>query len=455
MPSSPKGAHSLRHLHILRALRNDPLVAHPDFVRLWSGMAVSRIGSQISLVAIPLYAVLALGATPLEMGILTAAAGVPRLLVGFFAGAWVDRTRRWPLMLAADIGRAMAVMTVPLAAFLGMESFGLLVAVEVIVGLLSVFFSAAWTPYLPNLIGRAHLASANSKMAATNSVAQVAGPSLAGALVGALGGPVTLLIDALSYGWSAILIGRIRFREPAPDPRVGGRSLMREMHDGPRVLVASPLLRAMTGSHATIVLAGYAFLAVYPLYMVNTLDLSARGVGLVYASGGVGALLGSLATTTVIHRIGTGSTIVWSATLFGVFGVTIPLAVLAPGYALQLVVFAEFAQWMMLVIFEITEVSLRQAVTPDHLLGRIAASNMVLVSGLQSIGAMIGGVLGEVIGVQEALLIGVAGMFCAGAWVFWSPIRAIGEMPSEPDPTLDQAKLSPAGRVPIGGIDNT
>lgn len=184
------------------------------------------------------------------------------------------------------------------------------------------------------------------------------------------------------------------------------------------MLISSALVRSLTGSHATIILAGYVFLTVYPLYMLNTLDLSARGVGLVYAAGGVGALAGSVITTSMLKKLGTGSAIVWSATLFGVFGLTVPLAVLVPQYALPLVVFAEFAQWMMLVVFQIGEGSVRQAITPDHLLGRVAASDQVLTAGLQPVGALLGGVLGEIIGIQATLLVGVAGMFCAGAWVY-------------------------------------
>ena len=436
-------------------LFSDPLWRHADFMRLWSGKAISQVGTELSLVAIPLYAVLSLDATPLQVGVLAAAAGVPRLLLGFVAGAWVDRLRRKPIMIATDIGRALAIATIPIAALLGLESFILLVLVELITGLLSIFFSAAWTPYLPGLVGRANLTSANSKMGASNSVAQVAGPSLAGTLIGVIGAPFTFVIDACSYVWSAIFIGRIEQPEPPPRPHHGNRSLVREIRQGIHVLVSSPILRALTGSHATIILGGYIFLAVYPLFMVDALGLSARGVGLVFASGGIGALVGSVVTPAMVRRAGTGSTIVWSATLFGVFGLTVPMAVLAPDHALPLVVFAEFAQWMMLVMFNITSGSLRQALTPDHLLGRVVASDHVLANGLQPVGAFLGGVLGQVIGVQEALLIGVGGMFCAGAWVYWSPIRAIGELPTEPDASLDReiaprAHLSPAGNGPTG-----
>jgi predicted MFS family arabinose efflux permease len=431
-------------------IRQDHLWSHRDFVRLWSGRAISQFGTQVSLVAIPLYAVLALDAGPLQMGLLAAGAGIPRLLLGLVAGAWVDRLRRKPIMLATDLGRALTMAIIPLAALLGMASLELLIAVEVIMGLLTVVYQAAWVPYLPGLIGRGHLASANSKMIASNSVAQVAGPSLAGTLVGVLGAPVTFVLDAASYLWSALFISRIEHSEELPTVTTTQRSLYREVRYGIRVLLMSPLLRALTGSHATIILAGHLFLAIYPLYMLNTLGLSAKGVGLVYAAGGIGGLVGSLITSATLRRAGTGPTIVWSAVLFGMFGVAIPLAVLVPAYALPLVLFAEFAQWMVLVIFQIAEGSLRQAVTPNHLLGRVAASDQVLANGLQPIGAFVGGVLGQVFGVQEALLIGVGGMFCAGAWVYWSPVREIGAMPTEPDPTLDASANGRAAGELIG-----
>lgn len=168
-------------------------------MRLWSGRAISQFGTQISLIAIPLYAALSLDASPFEMGLLSAAADAPRLLLGLIAGAWVDRLRRKPIMIVTDIGRALAIATIPIAALLNRESLELLIVVELIAGLLSIFFQVAWMPYLPGLVGRTHLASANSKMIASNSVAQVAGPSLAGALIGVFGAPLAFTIDALSY----------------------------------------------------------------------------------------------------------------------------------------------------------------------------------------------------------------------------------------------------------------
>lgn len=436
MPSSSSGSSSptRKFLRFHRFVPpNDPLWHDSDFAWLWSGKAVSQFGTQISLIAIPLYAAIALSASPFEMGLLSAAAGMPRLLLGFVAGAWVDRLRRKPIMVATDIGRAVVIGTIPLAAVLGMESFALLLAVEAVAGLLTVFFQAAWTSYVPGLVGRTQLTGANSKIEASNSIAQAAGPSLAGTLVGIVGGPVTLLIDGASYLASALLISRIEHTECQPSSPESRRSLVQEVKEGASVLLRSPSLRALTGSHATIILAGYIFLSIYPLYMLDILELSPRGVGFVFAAGGAGAFVGSIVTVGIMRRVGVGHTIVASAILFGGFGVTVILAALIPECALALVMFAEFAQWMMLVIFGISSGSLRQAVTPNRLLGRVAASDQVLASGMQLVGAFLGGLLGQTFGVQPALLIGVVGMFGAGAWVFWSPVRYIRSLPPHPD----------------------
>lgn len=181
---------------------------------------------------------------------------------------------------------------------------------------MTIFFQAAWISYLPGLVGRPQLAAANSKVEASNSIAQAAGPSIAGTLVGLIGASFTLAIDALSYLTSAALITRIDVDEPKPGSTSARHSLMCEVRDGLGVLLSSPSLRALTGSHSTIILAGYVFLAIYPLYMLDILGLSPTSVGFVYAAGGVGAFVGSLVTTAVMRRVGVGATIVWSAALF-------------------------------------------------------------------------------------------------------------------------------------------
>ncbi|MGN6032701.1 MAG: MFS transporter, partial [Thermomicrobiales bacterium] len=192
-------------------------------------------------------------------------------------------------------------------------------------------------------------------------------------------------------------------------------------------------------------LAGYIFLGVYVLYMKDDLHLSDLGVGLVFAAGGVGAVIGSLLAAPLASRFGSGRTIVWSSVAFGVGGVTVPLAILVPDHALPLVVFAEFAQWLALLVFNTNRLALRQALTPDRLQGRVAATSQVLTMGMQPIGSLLGGIIGSVWSVQAALVVGVVGMFLAFLFVWFSPTREIHDLPAEPDPSL----LRAANAIPV------
>ncbi len=403
---------------------SDSLWHNPNFRQLWMAESISQLGHQITPVAIPLLAALTLGATPFQMGLLTASSGIPVLLFGFVAGAWVDRVRRKPIMLATDIGRALVLMAIPVAALLDVISIPLLIAVSFLVGCQSVLFNAAYVSILPGLVRRDQLADANGKLYASMSVAQVAGPALAGTLVGWLTAPVVIVINALTYLGSGAFIRGIAHDESTTSlaPR---QHILREVSEGFRALIGSSVLRAISFSSATINLAGWVFLAVYVLYMTEDLELSATGVGLVFAAGGVGSLIGSVLAPRCSQRFGIGPTMVWAAILFGVFGLAVPIAIFVPSHALPLVVLAELMQWLTLIVFNVLGLSLRQTLTPNHLLGRVAASSQVLSLGMMPIGSLLGGAIGSIWSVQAALLVGVAGMFVAAAWVIWSPVRSI------------------------------
>ena len=338
-------------------------------------------------------------------------------------------------MMAMDIGRALVLLAIPIAAWLDVLNIPLLVAVSFLVCAQSVVFNAAYVSILPSLVQRSEFSDANGKLYASMSVAQVAGPAAAGSLVALISAPVVIIFKSITYLGSAWFIRRIQAVEVIA-PGTVGRHLTREVREGFTALFTSPVLRAISLSSATINLAGWMFLAVYVLYMADDLGLSATGVGLVFASGGVGALIGSALAPPVSRRFGVGPTLVWSAVGFGVFGLTVPLAILVPAYALPLVIFAELMQWMTLVVFNVIALSLRQSLTPNRLLGRVAASNQVLAQGMMPIGSFLGGVVGSLVSVQAALLTGVAGMFLAAAWVWFSPVIDVHEMPAEPDETL-------------------
>lgn len=420
-----------------RAGRRSALWRNRDFLNLWSSSSISQIGAQLGLMAVPLIAALAMDASPMQMGILTAAGGVPRLLLGFIAGTWVDRLPRRPIMIWTDIGRAVTFAVVPVAALTDRLTFELLLAVAVAGGAQSVFFDAAWAATMPSLVDRKDLADANGKLMTTYSLAQISGPALAGTLIAWLSGPMVMWIQAATFALSGWFITRIRGGRARPEQSAHDEpDFWRELREGLHALFASRVVRPLTTSMAVLNLGGYIFLSVYVLYMTDDLGLSSRGVGAVFATGGVGSLLGSVVAAPLANRIGVGRSILWSAIGFGVFGLLVPLAMLAPSIALPLVIVAEFSQWGTLQIFNVNRFSLRQALTPDRLMGRVSASSTTIIGGMQPIGSLIGGVIGEVFSVQAALLVGVAGMFIAAWWVWDSPVPAIRTLPDHPEDAL-------------------
>lgn len=404
-----------------------------DFLNLWGAETVSQFGSQISLLAIPLIAALSLDATALEMGVLGAAGGLPRLILGFLAGPWVDRHNKRRIMIATDLGRALCIAAIPVCWWLDVISIPLLIAITFIVGVQSVFFNIAYTAIVPTLVERRQLGDAHSKLMASVSLAQAAGPAIAGGLVSLLSAPVVTIINAATYLWSGAFLRKIEAREEAPaEDEV--HHWRKEIMDGFRVLVASPILKATTTTSTLVSLTGNMFLAVYVLYMTDDLGLSSTGVGLVYASGGVGALLGTVVSGWFVRRIGVGQSIVWGAVACGVLGASVPLAILVPAYALPLIVFAEFFQWMALTVHDVNRIALRQALTPNRLQGRIAATTQALYGGAQTGGLLLGGVIGDAFGVRTALIVGIVGMLLASWFVWDSPTRHQFAMPEEPDP---------------------
>lgn len=403
---------------------------HADFLRFWAAESVSQTGTQISVLALPLLAVLVLGASPFEVGVLAAAGSAPSLLVGLFAGVWVDRLRRRPILIAADVGRAALLLTIPLAALVDRLSMGLLYVVALLAGTASVLYNVAYASYLPTLIKRDALVDGNSKLEASRSVAQVAGPGAAGGLIGAVGAPAAIALDAASYLVSALLVWRIRTSEPAPrpqrDPRVG-----RQIGEGLRAVARQPILRALALSAATIEFFAFVFFAVYVLYFTRDLGLTPAAIGVVFAVGGVGALIGALLADSARRWFGPGPAIVGAQLLFGLSGMVIPLAVLFPAIALQMVVVSEFVQWLTIMVVNVNTMSLRQALTPDRVRGRVNATFRFLVGGSQPLGSLLGGVLGGVIGLPWTLVVGEIGMLLAVGWLIRSPLPGLRDIPTE------------------------
>src|SRR5262245_4799512 len=314
--------------------RPGSLLRERNFLKLWAASAISDVGSQVTVVALPLIAALTLQASAWEMGLLSAAGSAPNLLVGLLAGVLVDRLRRRPVLIVTDVGRAILLLAVPLASMAGALRMEILYTVALLTGVLTVMFDIAYLSFLPSLVERERLVEGNSKLEATSSAAQVTGPGLGGLLVGALGAAFAILLDALSFLASAMFIAAMRIREPLPTGAGGRAGMITEIGEGLRVVLTHPVLRVLVGCSATSNLFGRMFLAVYVLYMTRDLGLGPVGVGLVLSTGGVGALVGSLVAERVTSRFGPGPTMTFAQLLFGLTGMAVPLAVLVPQVAL-------------------------------------------------------------------------------------------------------------------------
>lgn len=405
-----------------------------DFLNLWSAETIAQLGHQLGIVAIPLIAALTLRASPLEMGILAAAGQLPRLAVGFFAGAWVDRLRRKPIMIAMNLGRALTYAAIPIGAMLDVLSFPLLLAVALIAGVQAVFFDAAWSAFIPNLVARRELPDANGKLMASMSLAQVAGPAMAGTLIALLTGPMTMGITAVTFAGAGWMLTRIR-KDEARQETAGQAvpNILEEVREGFHELWRSRVVRPLTTSSMMINLGGFMFMAVYVLYMTEDLGLSEQGIGLVFAAGGIGALGASVAAAPLARRLGIGRSILWSAIIFGAANFLVPAAILVPEYALPLVVVSETVAWFGLQVYNVNRFSLRQALTPNHLMGRVASSSITIFGGAQLVGSLLGGVVGQVLSVHAALFVSVGVMLLSVWWIWDSPVPGIVRMPDGPD----------------------
>jgi MFS family permease len=415
------------------------LIRSPDFVKLWVGQSVSELGSEVSFIAIPLAAILTLHADALQIGFLQAAERLPFVVIGLLAGPVVDRVRRRRLMLGSDVGRALAIASVPAAFALHSLTLAQLFVVVVISGVLTVFFDVAYQSYLPSAVGRAQLVEANSKLVATQSVAQIAGPGLGGLLVGAFRAPIALLADAVSFVVSVVSLTSMRAPEPKRVEAEARGRVRSEIAEGLRWVFGQPVLRRIAACTAISNLFTNMMFAVFLLYAVRRLGLSAGEVGLILALGNLGGVLGALTAGRLTARLGVGRVIAGSAFLFGPPSLLIPLAPRSSPFAwwIAALSFTSFAS----VVYNVNQVSLRQAITPDRLQGRLHATMRFLVWGTIPLGSVIGGVLGTTIGLHPTLWVGAIGASFSGVFVLGRVIRSIVSV----DSLITAAPVSEAG----------
>jgi MFS family permease len=451
------------------------LFRHPNYARLWTAATVSLFGTQISQIAIPFIAAVLLNASAGEVGLLTTIEFLPFLLFTLPAGVWVDRYPKKRILVIGDLGRAVMLVSIPIAYALGALTIWQLYVVGFINGLMTVFFDVADQSYLPTILERDELVEGNAKLQISQSSAQILGQPFGGGIVAVLTAPVAVLIDAVSYLGSAALILSIRERartavvgvlrraEPVdavaaltateaddvapssaagvsvgieeatpagqPDDQGGMRQ---QIVDGLRYILRHEYLGNIAATTATSNLFGNIGFAIFPVYAYKVLLLTPAAVGTIGGLGGAGVLLGALVANRVQARIGVGRTIIVAAAATGPVGLLMPLA--TPEVAFWFLSVSLFLAAILNVIYNVSQISLRQAITPEHFLGRMNATMRFLVWGTIPIGSLIGAGLSEVIGVRATIWVSALLSLLAFLPVLFSPVRGIQSIPSgEPE----------------------
>ncbi|HJW22586.1 MAG TPA: MFS transporter [Candidatus Limnocylindrales bacterium] len=401
------------------------------FVRVFSASAISYFGSFITRVALPLAAIYVLGANALGMSAIRSFELVGSLVVGLFAGAWVDRLRRRPIMISADLGRALLLASIPLAAVAGILSLPQLVVVAFLAAILSSFFDTASFAYLPSVVGRARLITANSALSASASAAEVTGFGLSGFLVQLLTAPIAIAIDAASFVISAALLVTIRQPEP-PRPSVAEREpVLREIQVGVREVARSPTLRAIALAHAGNHLLWGVFGTTYLLFATQVVGLGAAAIGVVTAVGGAGSLVGAAAAGRLAGRLGVGG-----AMILGLVGFTLgnALITLAPSGAVLIGGAMLVAQQLFgdasATVHDVLETSVKQAIVDERVLGRVNATIDFVTTITALVGSLGGGILAVAFGLREAMVFGLLGGATAVAFLWFSPVRGLWTIPA-------------------------
>ncbi len=402
---------------------------NPDFLKLWGGETVAFFGLHLSALALPLTAAVSLNATPLEMGILGAMLSAPSLVIGLFAGAWADRLRRRPILLVANLVRAVALGTIPVAALLGVLHIAHLYLVAFTIGCAGIFFMVSYQSYLATLIPRAQLADGNSKLRFSEALAQIAAPSLGGALVQLITAPLTLALSAFAPLASFLAIGQIRAVEPPPAPSDTRRSIWAEIGEGMGTVFGHPILRAVIGWDAVSTFCDSMILAVYVIFITRDLGLLPGALGAIMAVGGPLALVGAMLAGRLVRVLGLGRTLVGALAVAGVGSLLLPLAGGPLALTVALLIGWRALSGVTMAIYGINFYTLMQTVPPIRLQGRVNATARVFIWGAMATGALAGGALGQWLGLRPTLFLAALGMLCAPLGLLLSPVRALREPP--------------------------
>jgi MFS family permease len=412
-------------------------------MRLWSAQAISAFGSRITRTALPIIAITMLGEPESIVALLSSVYLAPGVILALFAGGVVDRNRKRRILIAADVFRAICVASITVAWALDALTIGHLIVVGALVGAASALFTIADVAYLPTLISKRQLAEGNAKIEATEAVAEITGPASAGILIGAFGGPIAVTLDAASYLWSALRLRAIETEEPPPQPTPSAESSTwqseRDLRAGMRAVFGHPHVRPVVTTLVVWSIAGGFFTALYTLFCLRTLGLSALTFGIIVAIGGIGSLLGAMLSRRLVSSIGLGRAMLASAAVSLAGGLLIPLA---DGSRITVLVFLGAHQLIsdcFSVAFVIQAVTLRQTVLPKNILGRANAAVHVCTAGLVPVTALVAGALAEMTSIRTAVWCGV--LIGLLAPIFLWPLRKVSAMP-EPASSTEMTRAS-------------
>jgi MFS family permease len=430
------------------------LWSHPDFVKLWTGQSISEVGSQVSQLAIPWLAAVGLHASPIEFSLLGVFGFLPFILFALPAGVWVDRLRRRQILIVGDASRAVLLALIPILWASGVLQIWHLLVLQFVIGIFTVFFDVAYQSYLPALIEREHLVDGNSKLQLTVSIAQVGGPSLSGGLIAAITAPYAIVADAASFVISTLFMVRMRHREnlPRQDEDVPRPKMWPQVKEGLAWVLGNRTLRAIALCTGTGNFFGQIFFAVLLLYSVRVLHLSSVTLGVAFAIGALGSVVGALSANRVQKWLGVGPAIIAYTVVFSVAPIAIPLA--PRSSPLPLLITGLLLFGFSGVAYNITQVSLRQAITPERLQGRMNAAVRWIIWGTIPLGTLAGGAIGQTVGLHAALWVGAIGGLPVFLWVLLSPVRSIREMPepvSEPTPAQAELEGGVLAGTPLAG----
>jgi MFS family permease len=427
---------------------------HRDFLKLWSAETISQFGSQVSQLALPLVAILILDANAFEVATLYTIEFLPFILFTLPAGVWVDRLPRRPILIAGDFGRALLLGSIPVAYVADVLTIWQLYVVGFCVGICTVFFDVAYQSYLPSLVERDQIIDGNSKLEISRSASQLGGPGLSGGIVELFTAPYAVLLDAVSFVSSGLFLLRIKKEEPpiaAPAEGSAKPSMWTELKEGLRFVLGNPNLRAQAGCTATSNLFSSLAFAIYLVFAVRELGLSAGVIGITFSLGAAGSLVAAFTALRISRRFGIGPTTIVVA---AAFGPSMLLVAFAPegNDAIPLLVVSQLVFGFTVVVYNIIQVSYRQAICPPRLQGRMNSVMRFIVWGTIPIGALAGGVLGTWIGLRETIVAGGIGGGLSFLWILFSPQRHLRDMP-EPIAEEEEPLQTEAGAAVPGVVD--